>query len=161
MTMLYSGWCYLALKGQLNMARAVGAQGDLEGIERKMHRFEEHFNKTFWNGKEYRSQGYKGKTDDRVHALAVVSGLAKPGQYDAIRAVFRTQEHSSPYMEKYVGEALCQMDFAEDAIVRTKKRFKEMTDHPHTSLFERRRPRTSCSGGGREVPANGRRAGGA
>jgi len=136
MTMLYNGWYYLALKGQLNMARSVSAEDDVVGIQAKMNSIEQHFNKTFWNGREYRSPGYKGKTDDRVHALAVVSGLAKYGQYDAIRAVFRTQEHSSPYMEKYVGEALYQMGFAGDAIARTKKRFKEMTDHPYTTLWE-------------------------
>jgi alpha-L-rhamnosidase len=136
MTILYNGWYYLALKGQLNMARAVGEQGDVAGIEAKMTRIEQNFNKTFWNGKEYRSPGYNGKTDDRAHALAVVSGLAGLDQYAAIREVFRTQEHSSPYMEKYVGEALYMMRFEGDAIVRTKKRFREMTDHPYTTLWE-------------------------
>ena len=136
MTLLFNGWYYLALKGQLNMAKAVGEAGDIPGIETRMKSIEQHFNQTFWNGKEYRSPGYKGKTDDRVHALAVLSGLAKPEQYDAIREVFRTQEHSSPYMEKYVGEALYQMRFENDAIARTKKRFKTMTDHPFTTLWE-------------------------
>mgnify|MGYP003764824027 CR=1 FL=1 len=134
MTILFNGWYYLALKGQLNMAQAVGATGDLEGIESKMRSIEEHFNQTFWNGKEYRSPGYKGQTDDRVHALAVISGLAQTEQYAAIRQVFKTQEHSSPYMEKYVGEALYQMRLEHDAIARTKKRFKEMTNHPYTTL---------------------------
>ena len=136
MTILFNGWYYLALKGQLNMAKAVGEVCDIAGIEARMHSIDRNFNQTFWNGKEYRSPGYKGQTDDRVHALAVLSGLAKPEQYDAIRQVFQTQEHSSPYMEKYVGEALYQMRFEDDAIVRTKKRFKEMTDHPYTTLWE-------------------------
>ncbi len=136
MTILFNGWYYLALKGQLNMAKAVGEVCDIAGIEARMHSIDRNFNQTFWNGKEYRSPGYKGQTDDRVHALAVLSGLAKPEQYDAIRQVFQTQEHSSPYMEKYVGEALYQMRFENDAIVRTKKRFKEMTDHPYTTLWE-------------------------
>ena len=136
MTILYNGWYYLALKGQLNMAKAVGARGDLEGIKAKMKSIEQNFNKTFWNGKEYRSPGYNGQTDDRAHALAVISGLAKLEQYNTIREVFRTQEHSSPYMEKYVGEALYQMRFENDAVARTKKRFKAMTDHPYTTLWE-------------------------
>ena len=136
MTILFNGWYYLALKGQLNMARAVGAGGDIADIEAKMNRIERNFNKTFWNGKEYRSPDYKGPADDRVHALSVVSGLAKPEQYEAIREVFRSQEHSSPYMEKYVGEALYQMRYADHAIARTKKRFGVMTDHPFTTLWE-------------------------
>jgi hypothetical protein len=136
MTILFNGWFYLALKGQLNMALALGETGDVREIKARMASIEKHFNKTFWNGTEYRSPGYKGLTDDRVHALAVVSGLAKPDQYDAIRAVFKTSEHASPYMEKYVGEALYQMGFADDAIARTKKRFKIMVDHPLTTLWE-------------------------
>ena len=136
MTILYNGWYYLALKGQLNMARVVGEEGDIAGIETKMKSIEQHFNQTFWTGSEYRSPGYNGKTDDRGHSLAVLSGLAGPDQYEAILEVFRTQEHSSPYMEKYVGEALYQMRFEEDAIARTKKRFRDMTDHPYTTLWE-------------------------
>lgn len=136
MTILYNGWYYLALKGQLKMAEAVGETGDLAEIKSKMASIEANFNKTFWTGKEYRSPGYKGQTDDRAHALAVVAGLAKVDQYRAIREVFKTQEHSSPYMEKYVGEALYMMELGDDAIIRTKKRFKAMTDHPYTTLWE-------------------------
>ena len=136
MTILYNGWYYLALKGQLKMAEAVGETGDLAEIKSKMASIEANFNKTFWTGKEYRSPGYKGQTDDRAHALAVVAGLAKVDQYRAIREVFKTQEHSSPYMEKYVGEALYMMGLEDDAIIRTKKRFKAMTDHPYTTLWE-------------------------
>ena len=66
----------------------------------------------------------------------MVSGLAKPEQYPAIRDVFRKHEHSSPYMEKYVAEAQYQMRFEADAIARAKKRYKFMTDHKYTTLFE-------------------------
>lgn len=136
MTILYNGWYYLALKGQRNMAEALGQNHDIPQITAKMTSIEQNFNQTFWTGTEYRSPGYKAKTDDRAHALAVLSGLAKPQQYEAIRQVFRTQEHSSPYMEKYVGEALYVMRFEHDALARTKKRFKIMTDHPYTTLWE-------------------------
>ena len=135
-TILNNGWYYLALKGQLNMARALGETSDVGEIESKMGRMEQSFNKAFWNGTEYRSPGYKDQTDDRAHALAVLSGLAKPEQYEAIRQMLMTEEHSSPYMEKYVGEALYHMRFAEDALARTKKRFGKMTDHHHTTLWE-------------------------
>lgn len=136
MPILYNGWYYLALKGQLNMARALGEVGDLPDITAKMRTIEENFNKTFWTGKVYRSPGYEGETDDRAHALAVVSGLAQPEQYPAIREVFQTEAHSSAYMEKYVAEALYQMRFEDDAIARTKKRFKSMVEHHHTTLWE-------------------------
>jgi hypothetical protein len=136
MTLLYNGWYYLALKGQLNMAEALREKNDVREIQTKMTRIEEAFNKTFWDGLEYRSPAYKRETDDRAQALAVVSGLAGPDQYDAIRKVLQTSYHSSPYMEKYVAEALYQMRFADDAIARTKKRFETMVNHPHTTLWE-------------------------
>ena len=135
-TILNNGWYYLALKGQLLMAQALGETGDVAGIEARMHRMEQGFNKAFWTGSEYRSPGYKDRTDDRAHALAVLSGLAGPEYYEAIRKVFNEQEHSSPYMEKYVGEALYQMRFEEDALARTKRRFREMTDHRYSTLWE-------------------------
>ncbi|MBN2685009.1 MAG: alpha-L-rhamnosidase N-terminal domain-containing protein [Pontiellaceae bacterium] len=136
LTILYNGWYYLALKGQLNMAEVLGEKTDVPEIKTKMAAIEKNFNRNFWNGQEYRSPDYKGKTDDRAHALAVVSGLAKPEQYDAIREVFRTSFHSSPYMEKYVGEALYIMRFEDDAMARTKQRFREMTEHHYTTLWE-------------------------
>ncbi len=136
MPILYNGWYYLALKAQREMARLADARGDIPAIDRKMRSIEENFNATFWNGKEYRSPDYGGKTDDRAHALAVVTGLAEAEQYPAIREVFRKQEHSSPYMEKYVLEALFKMGSPEDAFARMKKRFRPMVESDLTTLWE-------------------------
>lgn len=135
-TVLYNGWYYLALKAQRKMALALGETGDLPDIEARMQSLDANFNRVFWTGTEYRSPDYKDQTDDRAQALAVLAGFAKPEQYEAIREVLRTQEHASPYLEKYVGEALYQMGFAEDALERTRKRFQKMTDHPYTTLWE-------------------------
>ncbi|HKL20542.1 MAG TPA: alpha-L-rhamnosidase C-terminal domain-containing protein, partial [Tichowtungia sp.] len=52
------------------------------------------------------------------------------------RQVFQSEKHSSPYMEKYVGEALYMMRLPDDAIARIKERFKDMTDHHYTTLWE-------------------------
>lgn len=136
MRILYNTWYYLALRGQHKMATAVGASDDLPEIAAKMASIETNFNSTFWNGNEYRSTNNQRETDDRAQALAVLAGLAKPEQYPAIRKVLNEQEHSSAYMEKYVGEALYVMGYPEDAINRTKRRFKEMVEHPYTTLWE-------------------------
>ena len=66
----------------------------------------------------------------------MLAGLAQPDQYAAILKVLQTQQHSSPYMEKYVGEALYQMGYPEEALARTKQRFQWMTDHRHSTLWE-------------------------
>jgi len=133
---LYNGWYYLALKGQKLMAQALGETADLAEIDARMKSIEQNFNKSFWTGSEYRSPGYKDETDDRAHALAVLSGLAAPDKYEAIRKVLQSEYHSSPYMEKYVGEALYKMRFEDDFVARTKKRFEKMVESPGTTLWE-------------------------
>ena len=69
--------------------------------------------------------------------MAVIAGIARPENYPAIRKVLLEQKHASPYMEKYVLEALCIMGYHEDALVRMKERFKKMVEHPeYTTLWE-------------------------
>jgi hypothetical protein len=136
MNVLYNAWYYLALKGQKKMAKLCQLKDEVDEIAGKMDTIAGNFNRTFWNGKSYRSPDYDGETDDRAHALAVVSGLAEPDQYEAIREVLRTEFHASPYMEKYVLEALYIMRFEDDAIQRMKERFRDMVEHPFTTLWE-------------------------
>jgi len=74
-----------------------------------MTSFKNAFNTHYWTGIAYRDSSYRGKTDDRVQALAVVAGLADKDKYEALLNIFKTEKHSSPYMEKYVFEAMMMM----------------------------------------------------
>lgn len=95
------------------------------------------FNRVFWTGTCYRSPEYKGATDDRSNAMAILAGFAEPEKYDALREVFKKEEHASPYMEKYVLEALFRMGYDVDALERMKARFAEMVNHEfYTTLWE-------------------------
>lgn len=81
--------------------------------------------------------GYKGETDDRAQAMAVVSGLASADKYPALVKVLKKECHASPYMEKYVLEALFQMNEPAFALERMKQRYAKMMDYPeYTTLFE-------------------------
>lgn len=134
---LFNAWYYIALKGQLNMAKALNLNQDAARINQEMKELKTAFNKVFWTGKEYRHPQYKLRTDDRVHALAVVGGLADKEKYPAILNVLKAQEHASPYMEKYVIEALFQMNAEEYGLTRLKKRFQEMVEDPiRSTLYE-------------------------
>ena len=133
---IFNGWYYLALKGQRAMAELCGADDDIREIEQRMASIEANFNKGFWNGSEYRSNGYEGLTDERGHGLAVLAGLAKPEEYSGIRKVFQDQRNASPYMEKYVLEALFQMGYAEDALARMKERYSPMLEDDLSTLYE-------------------------
>lgn len=133
---LENAWLYLALKAGVEMAKLSGDESDIAGYMAKMDSIEANFNETFWRGDRYHSPGYDGKTDDRANAMAVVAGLAKKEYYPLIQLVLANQYHASPYMEKYVMEALYLLDAPGQGVERTKKRFASMIDAPITTLYE-------------------------
>jgi hypothetical protein len=137
MPVLTNAWYYLALQGQRRMAEVLGHLEDLSWIDTRLTSIERTFNRTYWNGHAYRSPNYPSQSDDRANALAVVAGLARPEQYADLLQVFQTQEHASPYMEKYVLEALCLMNQPAAAQARMKRRYARMVEHPeYTTLWE-------------------------
>ena len=135
-TLTDSAWLYLALRGAAEMAELLGKPGDAAGYRQLMRRIEGGFNRSFWQGEFYRSPGYKGLTDDRANALAVVAGLASPDYYPAITRFLQAHNHASPYMEKYVLEALYLMGQPAAAVTRMKQRYGSMIDAPQTTLWE-------------------------
>lgn len=135
--LLMNEWYYLALKGYKNMSELLGKQAQMNWAETSMVNFKTAFNTTFWKGDQYRSYNYKDDIDDRGQALAVVAGLADPDKFKTIYKTLQTQEYASPYMEKYVCEALFLMGESEYGLERLKKRFQPMVDNKdHTTLFE-------------------------
>lgn len=135
--LLMNEWYYLALKGYKNMSELLEKPDQTQWATRRMKDFKVAFNKTFWKGNEYRSYHYKDDKDDRGQALAVVAGLADTDKYKAIYKLLKTQEYASPYMEKYVCEALFLMGKSKYGLERLKKRFQPMVDNKeHTTLFE-------------------------
>jgi len=135
--LIENGWYQLALIGVRNMAHLLGKEEDEKLFTTQIENFKKAFNTRFWTGSEYRHYNYKGKTDDRAQALAVLSGIAEKTNYPKLLELFKTQQFASPYMEKYVMEALFVMGYEQFALERTKKRFEEMVNHPdYTTLFE-------------------------
>lgn len=137
MELITNGFYYLALNGALNMAETLNRSEDASEYRQSMEKIKAIFNTKYWNGTAYRHPDYKGKTDDRCQALAVISGIAEKEKYQALYEIFKKEEHASPYMEKYVLEALFKMGYAEYAIERMKKRFGSMVNNPdYATLFE-------------------------
>ncbi|MEQ8839119.1 MAG: alpha-L-rhamnosidase C-terminal domain-containing protein [Lacipirellulaceae bacterium] len=136
MPLLFNGWYSLALEGYAKMSDLLGEHDEANKARSRRAALHDSFNRTYWNGEAYRSPGYQGETDERGHALAVLAGIAEPTKYPAIREVFATQEHASPYMEKYVLEAMYKMDLPEQARTRMKRRYRAMIDSPLTTLWE-------------------------
>jgi glycogen debranching enzyme len=133
---LESAWYYLALRGAVGMADLLDEPADAARYRGQMGRIESGFNKHFWQGTFYRSPAHKLLTDDRANALAVVAGLADPSYYPAITEFLKTNMHASPYMEKYVLEALYLMRQPEAAMERMLTRYGSMIDASETTLWE-------------------------
>lgn len=134
--LLVNAWFVLALEGAIEMARLTGNDADVPLWQKQRERIVAAYNPTFWTGKEYRSPGYSGDTDDRGNALAVVAGLAEPGQFPALIEILTKHRNASPWMEKYVLEALYQMHAPGLATQRMKERYRTQIDSPLTTLWE-------------------------
>lgn len=136
-TLLINAWYFLALKGMALTAAELGHEDDARLFTRRMSDVARAFNSECWDGSAYRSNGYTGASDDRVQALAVLSGIAGREKYPAMMNLFRSEFHASPYMEKYVFEAMMHMGYADEAVKRHKERFRTMVENRYFStLFE-------------------------
>ncbi|MBQ2945404.1 MAG: glycoside hydrolase [Clostridia bacterium] len=133
MPVLENAWYYYALLSVIEMHRIIGKNQGIEILEERAARLKNAFNHVFYDGNAYlSSSGY----DDRANAVAVISGLADKDTYKGIAKVFDNVYNSSPYMEKYVLEALCRMDLHEKAKNRIRKRYSEMAKSDYSTLWE-------------------------
>lgn len=82
--------------------------------------------------------GYASGTtyDDRANAMAVVTGLADEDMLPAIKNVLATVKGASPYMEKYVLEALCMMGEYDACVTRMLDRYMPMITDVDSTLWE-------------------------
>jgi len=115
----------------------VGEEGEGAEYWGRMQELRKAIDRVCWADTCYRYPGYEGETDDRVNALAILAGVASEDKYDALFEVLKAEEHASPYMEKYVMEALFAIGHGDYALERERKRYAWMVDHPdHDTLFE-------------------------
>jgi hypothetical protein len=146
---LYNAWYSIALKGFLKMAELFEMPEDAVWALERMDLINRAVNSIYWKGDHYRSSQYTDDIDDRAQALAVLAGFANNERYPRMLQLLKEQEYASPYMEKYVIEALFVMGYPEYGLERLKKRFGEMVDHPdYSTLWEGWEIGSSTFGGG-------------
>lgn len=131
-----NAWYYMALKSCKRMARLLGSNNDITLYDHRIKRIKEGYNRAFLKKGYYYGATADRKPDDRANALAVLSGLAEKSQYGSILKVLQSSENSSPYMEKYVLDALCEMGYVDEAAKRMHKRYNEMVSYDYTTLWE-------------------------
>lgn len=76
------------------------------------------------------------KADDRANAVAVLAGLYREEDIAAIVQALYNVRNSSPYMEKYVEQALCELGRTDLALARAKEVYAAMIADKCTTLWE-------------------------
>ena len=86
----------------------------------------------------YKSCGIAGgkNADDRANAIAVLAGLYRESDRDVIIDTLFSVRNSSPYMEKYVEQALCELGRTDLALTRAKEVYANMIADECTTLWE-------------------------
>ena len=130
-------WYYLALKAAIPMAAMSGSGADTTLYRQRMNSIASNFVASYWNtsGQFFRSSSVT-TPDDRANAMAVISGLAQPQHYAGIRTVLQQRTFASPWMEKFVLEALCMMGADSLSLARMKSRYTTMVNANYTTLWE-------------------------
>lgn len=131
-TALENSWYYYALSSLKNMAELIGK--DTSKLTQRLDTIKQGYY-ALWTDKGYKSNDVKNP-DDRANAIAVLSRLADESKYDTLENLFKRTMNSSPYMEYYVLEALCQMNRYNTATDRIKSRYKEMINADYSTLWE-------------------------
>ena len=124
---------YMALCSVYNMAQTFGYTNDYSFFTERMTSIRTNFRTVF-----LKEGGFTSGTayDDRANAMAVVAGLAEKEDYPLVLNVLKTVEKASPYMEKYVLEALAMMGEYDECIARMERRFGDMIESEYTTLWE-------------------------
>lgn len=133
---LDNAWYALALRGAIEMATVTGNAQDVAAYQADLASLEANFDRVLWTGSGYLSPEHVGAVDDRANALAVVAGFGDESKRPVLLDVLRNQLSASPYLEKYVLQALFLLDAEDDALARMRERYAAMVDSSLTTLWE-------------------------
>ncbi len=131
-----NAWYYMAAESCRKMAALLGYENDIGLYDERMNSIRKNYDRIFLKEGYYYCSTKNKKPDDRANALAVLSGLADKKLYDSILNVLQSTENASPYMEKYVLDALCEMGHEDYAVKRMRSRYREMVEYDYSTLWE-------------------------
>ena len=89
--------------------------------------------KHFWKKDHYASGVF---VDDRANAIAMLCGVCPEERYPAIRKVLLSVFNATPYMERFVLMALCEMGYVRDAYNRMMARYYNLAANENSTLWE-------------------------
>ena len=132
-----NAWYYWASACVMEMGRVIGDHSYDERITQRMEMIKA-AEPSMWNEERnaYYTVTSSGKPDDRGNALMYLSGLSDEDHYGAILDVLVNIREASPYMEKYVMDAMFSLRAEEQAMERIKDRYSVMLNDEWTTLWE-------------------------
>ena len=114
---------YMALKAVKSMASVLDNPSDIEWCNGRIESIEKNFSRKYWRGNTLWNC-WKNPLEERVSALAVISGLADKDNYQIlVDSVLFPVRKSSPHMEWMVEEALILTGNHEKGLQRMKERY--------------------------------------
>lgn len=133
---LDNAWYCIALESAINMARLLGDEKFIDYYSSQLKLVKDSAIKEFWNGNCFRSPRYSGITDDRANGLAMLAGFTDEKMNQKIADLLNERMGASPYMEKYILEALFSKGYTKEALSRMKKRYANMVESKLSTLWE-------------------------
>ena len=134
-------WYYWALERVLLLGKEVGELKDEDKtlFEQRRNSIQSVFDSIYRTENGFASvtsDGTRRPYDDRGNALAVLSGLVKEKDYDLVTSLLVNTAYASPYMERFVDEALAKMNRFTEAKQRMLTRYKGMIEYEASTLWE-------------------------
>lgn len=132
---------YMALKAARNMAVTLNENQDLSWYDQRINSIKANFEKVYWQQTRY---GSKNKpVEERVTALAVLSGLAKEEHYNVlVDSILLPVQKSSPHMEWIAEAAIMHTGQFDKGLLRMQQRYQEQVDMEWlTTLYEKYQPK--------------------
>lgn len=135
---LLNMWYICALEGVQQVAKCIGRMQESVALGTRAGRLRDGVNRLYWQESigAYCSREWPYDPDDRVQAMAVLSGVADAAPKASLFEWLTKVHQASPYMEKYVLEALFKMGGGKEAVQRLKSRYKAMLKSDKSSLWE-------------------------
>lgn len=136
MVPLENAWYCRAIIALRKMAEILGEEKDIAEIDKRYESIKKNYRK-FWTERGYKS-AEQDDPDDRCNAIALLAGIVPEENIKTTLNVLNTTMNSSPYMEKYVLDALCEYSNMKDIQARIKMRYHDMTDSElaYSTLWE-------------------------
>lgn len=127
---------YQALVEAKKMAQVLEKKEHFDFYASRISSIKTNYDKVFWKDGYYSSNGeFK---DDRVNALAITSGLAKPENYEAIiKNVLIPNKFGSPHFEWVAEEALFIGGNPKASLERMKSQYENQVNSGLSTLYEK------------------------